>query len=232
MTPKTAIITGASRGIGLATALRLARRGYNIVAIARDRETLLQAAEHVRHVGGNCETLSADVARPADAPRIVQAAHERFGRVDLLVNNAGTALLRGVEDMTDEELALMLATNVAGVFRLCRAVWPRMKSAGGGTIVNVSSRASVDPFPGFAVYGACKAWVNLFTQALADEGRPLGIRVFAVAPGAVDTDLLRGLFPDLAAGDVLEPDEVAAVIEALAADPMRTCSGQTVFCRK
>ena len=232
MATKTAIVTGASRGIGRATALRLARAGYAIVAVARGRDGLAAAARQIEQAGGTCEIVAADVGCPEDARRVVEATCARFGGVDLLVNNAGVALLRSIDQMSDEEFARTLGANVEAVFRLCRAVWPTMRAAGGGVIVNVSSLSSVDPFPGFAVYGACKAWVNLFTQALAAEGRPLGIRVLAVAPGAVETDMLRGLFPDLPAENVLQPDEVAAVIERLASESMAPCSGQTIFCRK
>jgi 3-oxoacyl-[acyl-carrier protein] reductase len=107
-----------------------------------------------------------------------------------------------------------------------------MKSQGGGVLVNVSSMASVDPFRGFSIYGASKAWVNLFTQAIAEEGRPLGIRAFAVAPGAVETQMLRANFPDIPRDRTLEPADVAAVILSLCDERMRHCSGQTIFVRK
>ena len=121
---------------------------------------------------------------------------------------------------------------MAAIFHTTRAVWPLMKAQGGGVIINMSSMAAVDPFPGFAVYGASKAWVNLFSQATASEGKPHGIRVFSVAPGAVETGLMRASFPDFPADKTLAPDEVAAVILSLCEPALAPCSGQTLFVRK
>ena len=107
-----------------------------------------------------------------------------------------------------------------------------MRQQRSGVIVNISSVASVDPFPGFSIYGACKAWVNLFTKALAAEGKPLGIRAYAIAPGAVETSMLRSAFPDFPADHTLRPDDIAAAIEAVCDDRLAHSSGQTIFVRK
>ncbi len=232
MKNKTCIITGASRGIGLATALRFARRGANVVAVAREPETLHKAAAAIEKAGAACLPLAADVSRPERARGIIADAQRRFGRVDVLVNNAGCAPLAPLVETTPADFDRVVALNMAAIFHTTQAVWPAMRQAGGGVIVNISSMASVDPFPGFSVYGASKAWVNVFTKAVADEGRSCGIRVYAVAPGAVETKLLRAAFPDLPPEDVLAPDAVAAVIEALCDDRMAAASGQTVFVRK
>ncbi len=228
----TCIITGASRGIGLSTALRLARRGANIVAVARNPEHLETAAEQIREVGGRCEIVDADVGSPEAAQRIVAAAWERFGAVNVLVNNAGVAPLSPTVDLTPDEFERVYRVNIAAVFHLTRAAWPLMLAQGGGVIVNISSRASDDPFPGFSVYGASKAWVNLFSRATADEGKPHNIRVFAVAPGAVETELMRGVFPDFPREHALDPDDVAAVIESLLDERMGSATGETIFVKK
>lgn len=229
----TCLITGASRGIGLATALRLGARGYDVLAVAREPATLRQAVEQIRRTGAMCEPVVADLAEWKHAGRLVDAAVARFGRLDVLVNNAGLAPRCPVESMDDPTFQRALDVNVSAVFALVRAAIPAMRARGGGCIVNVSSVASVDPFPGFAAYGAAKAWINLFTQALAAELAPARIRVYAVAPGAVETAMLRANFPDFPPGQTLSPDDVAAVIDSLLhADGLEYASGQTVFIRR
>ncbi len=227
-----AIITGASRGIGLATAFRFAEEGCDLVLAARTAGPLERAAEQVRERGVRVEALPTDLADPAAAAELVDIARGAFGRLDVLVNNAGAAPLAPIADMPTDSFEATLALNCGAVFHATQAAWPLLVETGGGVIVNVSSMASVDPFPGFAVYGACKAWVNLFTQAAAAEGRPAGIRVFAVAPGAVDTELLDGLFPDFPAEQRLAPREVAETILAVCQPSLTFSSGQTVFVRK
>ena len=232
MAEKTCMITGASRGIGLATALRFAQGGYDVVIAARHAETLQAAAERVAATGAKCIPVIADVGTRAGAEAIIAAGVQHFGRVDVLVNNAGFAVLRPIDQTDPADMETSFAINCHGVFHTTRAVWPVMTRQGGGVIVNLSSVASIDPFPGFSVYGACKAWVNIFSKATADEGKKLGIRVYAIAPGAVETQMLRGVLPDLAAEYVLDPADVAAAIEAVCDERMRTTAGQTIFVRK
>lgn len=232
MVPRICVITGASRGIGLATALRFARAGWGVVIAARHEAELRAAADQVGALGAACEALAVDVGSEAGARELIEVARRRFERVDVLVNNAGYAPRAELERFTTQEFEQAIAVNVAAVFLTTRAVWPLLKAQGAGTIVNVSSLASVEPFPGFSVYGACKAWVNLFTQATAAEGRPLGIRVFAVAPGAVETAMLRENFPQFPRERTLEPYEVAAVIEQVCSAPLACASGQTIIIRR
>lgn len=232
MPAKTCVITGASRGIGLAVALRFARAGCRIVAGARTEGQLKQAAQQISATGGPCEYVVTDVGTRDGARRLIETAETRFERVDVLVNSAGYAPLAPIEKTGDQDFERAIAANVTAVFHTTRAVWPIMRKQAAGTIVNISSMASVDPFPGFSVYGACKAWVNLFTKATADEGRPLGIRVFAVAPGAVETAMLRQNFPDIPADQTLDPADVAGLVETLCDDRMNDVSGQTIFIRK
>lgn len=228
----TCIITGASKGIGLATAQRFARRGFNVVMTARDEKTLREAVARVTKEGGQCVGVTADVGIRADAERVVTAAIQQFGSVDVLINNAGAAPLAEFDKFSPEDFDRCVATNIAGVFHLTHAVWNCMKKNGCGTIVSVSSVASIDPFPGFAVYGACKAWVNLFTKALAAEGKPLGIRVFGIAPGGVETGMFRAMFPDYPGEKLLQPDDVANLIEAVCDERMKYVSGETIFLQK
>lgn len=226
------VITGASRGIGLATARRMAAGGGALLLAARDVQALHAAAEAVAAIGVRVETAALDVGTSAGARQLIATAVERLGRVDFLVNNAGYAPVAPIESMSDGEFERVFAVNCGAVFHATRAAWPAFRAQGGGAIVNVSSVASVDPFAGFAAYGAAKAWVNLFTKATADEGRPHNIRAYAVAPGAVETAMLRGSFPDFPAAQTLDPDDVAAVIEACCGGALRYSSGQTIFVRR
>lgn len=231
MSRKCALVTGSGRGIGRATALHLARDGYDLAVVSRNSAELADVRREVEATGVSCHTFATDVAVPANAEQLVSGVIARFGRVDVLVNNAGIAPLAKIDELSTADFDALTALNISAVFHLSRLVWPHMKS-GGGVIVNISSQASIDPFPGFAAYGASKAWVNLFTRAMADEGKPLGIRAFAVAPGAVETKLLRSRFKEIPAAACLSPEEVAGVVAACCGDAMRPCSGQTIFVRR
>jgi NAD(P)-dependent dehydrogenase (short-subunit alcohol dehydrogenase family) len=215
MPDKTVVITGGSRGIGLATALRFGKAGFNVVIAARNAQQLEQATAKIRDIGADCEAVQADVSSRPDADRVIEQASKRFGSLAVLVNNAGYAPVVDVSDMSDEDYQTTIGANCSATFYMCRAAWPHLKKQDDAVIVNISSRASIDPFPGFAVYGGCKAWVNTFTTALAKQGKPEGIRVYAVAPGATETEMLRGALPDIPEDQTLDPDDVAGVIEGL-----------------
>jgi NAD(P)-dependent dehydrogenase (short-subunit alcohol dehydrogenase family) len=148
------------------------------------------------------------------------------------VNCAGVAPLASIEELDRGTFDRVAAVNMGAIYSTCRAVWPTMRKQAGGVIVNISSMASLDPFPGFAAYGASKAWVNLWTKALAEEGRAYGIRVFAVAPGAVETSMLRGAFPDFPSDAALDPSDVADVVHAVARRSCRYATGQCLFVKK
>jgi NAD(P)-dependent dehydrogenase (short-subunit alcohol dehydrogenase family) len=227
-----ALVTGSGRGIGRAIALRLAREGLQVVASSRTAAELDETRRQIESCGGRCDVRPADMGDPDAVKALVEFSMSCHGRLDVLINCAGTAVLSGIEDLDPARFEQMMAVNVMGVYHSCRAAWPIMKAQKQGVIINISSAASVDPFPGLGAYGATKAWVNVWTRALADEGRPLGIRVFAVAPGAVETQMLRGAFPDFPGDQALGPEDVADVVCALAQADCRHASGQTVFVKK
>ncbi len=228
---KAAVVTGAGRGIGRAIALRLAGAGMNVLAVARTAKDLKETASQASGMPGKVLPHKADVTRSEQVDAFVRRAVAEFGRLDVLVNNAGAAPLCKIDEITDSLLDDTLAVNVRAVVYACRSAWPALTRSR-GAIVNISSLAALDPFPGFALYGGTKAWVNTFSQALAGEGKPLGIRVFSLGPGAVETKMLRKVFPDLPADQALQPDEVAAAVEWLLDERAEHTSGQTLYIRK
>jgi 3-oxoacyl-[acyl-carrier protein] reductase len=226
------VVTGGSGGIGLATAKKFASLGYRIATCGRSEDKLAAAVRKISAVAPECISLVLDVARPEAVPRLLALAQERFGRIDVLVNNAGYAPRAAIDKTSQADFDQSIAINLAAVFYGTQAAWPIMARQRSGVIVNISSVASLDPFPGFAVYGPCKAWVNLFSTITAEEGKAAGIRVYSVAPGAVETPLLRGVFPNYPAEQCLLPEDVAEVIVAVCQQPLRYCTGQTIVVRK
>ena len=210
-----AVLTGAGSGIGRATAIMLAQAGYALVLVARTREhvsetaRLTGAAERVEVVGG-------DVGDPFQCKHMVVRAVERFGRLDVLVNNAGLAPLLPIDQTDPGTIERVFRVNTMGPAWAIHHAWPVFVRQSRGCIVNISSMATVDPFPGFFAYAAAKAGVNLMAQSCAKEGARFNIRAFAVAPGAVETGMLRAIVPEssLPRDKCLLPEDVARVIVA------------------
>lgn len=232
MADRVVTVTGGGRGIGRATCLRFAQAGDRILAVARTQAELEETRRLVVARGGVCEVSCADVSVEEEVGSAVRDALDAFGRIDVLVNAAGVAPLGAIEELDADVFDTILTVNVRGVFLACRAVWPHMVKQGGGVIVNLSSVASEDPFPGFAAYGASKAWVNAWTRGLAEEGRPKNISVFSLAPGAVETRMLRDAFPDFPKKATMEPADVAEMIHTLAGPACKYATGRTMVFRK
>ena len=226
------VVTGGGRGTGRAICQRFAADGAQVVAASRTLAELDETRRIIEQAGGRCHVQPTDVCVPEEIDSLIESTAKRFGRIDVLVNCAGIAPQSGIEELEPALFTTIMAVNVNAVYHGCRRVWPVMKTQKSGVIVNISSMASVDPFPGFAAYGAAKAWVNVWTKALADEGRRFGIRVFGVAPGAVETRMLRDSFPTFPVDQTLRPGDVADVVFALAQPGCRYATGQTVFVRR
>ena len=223
------VITGGSSGIGLATARKFYKAGYRIAICGRSQERLDEAAELI--VDGTLIDqkrllkITADLEHPDQAKSFGQASLEHFGRIDVLVNNAGVAPLSPFGAITEDCFETLINVNVRSSFYLMQMAWNTMVKQRSGTIVNISSLSAVDPFVGFSTYGASKAWLDLLTQSLAQEGKDLNIRVCSIRPGAVETPLLRGLFPDFPAEDCVSPEKVAQKVWGCVDSPTDYPSG-------
>jgi NADP-dependent 3-hydroxy acid dehydrogenase YdfG len=194
---KVAAVTGASSGIGEATALLLAREGCAVALGARRTERLEALAGRIDGEGGKVLAVETDVTDEASARAFVEGTHERFGRLDILVNNAGVMLLGRVAGADTEEWRRMIHVNLFGVLYCTHAALPIMREQGGGTIVNVSSVAGRSATEGGAVYNLTKFGLGAFSEALRQEAVRDNIRVSLVEPGAVATELSSHNRPEI-----------------------------------
>lgn len=188
LTGQAAIVTGASRGIGAATARALADAGASVVLAARAMDEIEAVAREIRQDGGTTETVRCDVSRWPDVERAVETCRARFGRVDILVNNAG--VIDPIGHLADSDPAAWghaTDVNFKGVYHGLRAVLPQMKAQGSGTVVNISSGAAHAPLEGWSHYCAAKAAAHMLTRAADLECRPNGVTVVGLSPGTVAT---------------------------------------------
>jgi 3-oxoacyl-[acyl-carrier protein] reductase len=228
---RVALVTGASRGIGKAVALALAECGASVAVNFRSRAG--EAAAVVAAIeakGGRAVAAAADVSVAADVAAMIAAVTARLGPVDLLVNNAGVAIQRGIDDLSEEDFDRTIATNLKSAFLCTRAVIPGMRERGWGRIVNISSGAARGAGVVGVHYNASKAGLEGLTRGYAARLARHGITVNAVAPSLIETEMMRGLPGDAAqripVGRMGTPEEVAQAVVMVAANPYMT--GQTV----
>lgn len=232
MNTRVAIVTGAGSGIGRAAALRLGSLGYSTVLVGRRAEPLQAVADELAAAKDPSLVLPADLSQPEAAQPLVERTVATFGRIDLLLNAAGMVVQQPLAEMTPDAWRELLDANLSSAFLCTRAVWPVMKQqAGGGVIINISSMAARDPFPGLGAYAVAKSGLNMLTLVSAREGASAGIRVFGIAPGAVDTGMFRGLVGEenVNTEEILQPDDIADVIAAMAAGTLRFAAGETLY---
>ena len=220
---RVAVVTGGSRGIGLAIAEALVAGGASVVITGRDQAQLDSASARLGAVreGAAVHAVRADVRHAAAATRAVDAAVEHFGGLDVLVNNAGVGRFGDVADMPVEAWQDVIDTNLSGVFYCSQAAIPHLRRRGAGWIINISSLASTNPSKGSAAYCASKAGLNAFTEALMQEVRYDNIRVGSVLPGSVSTGF-GGRGPAGEADWKIAPEDVADIVLGLITFPSRS----------
>jgi NAD(P)-dependent dehydrogenase (short-subunit alcohol dehydrogenase family) len=226
---RVVIITGAGRGVGRATALLFAREGARVVLFSRTSANLEETAAVIRQEGGQTLAMAGDVGREEDVRALFQRVQESYGRVDILINCAGIVAVRRFVEMDVATWDAVLNVNLRGTFLCCREAFQLMVAQQRGVIINLSSLSGVkgvEKFPGLSAYNVSKAGVAGLTEILAVEGKPYNIRVCAVSPGAVDTEMLRQAAPHLKAG--MTPEELAEILLFMADDSGRMLSGSNI----
>jgi len=211
---KTALVTGAGKGIGAAIAARLAALGATTLACGRTLARLQHTAGQIRSAGGRAEAIACDVADWKSVAALAERVQKSFGRIDILVNNAGVGGFAGaLHTMPLEKWEEIFNTNLRGVFYMVRAFAPMMIAAGGGDIVNISSLAGKNPLPNSAAYAASKWGLNGLSYSLAEELRSHNIRVSVVAPGSTNTEFSPHTGKSL--DTMLAPEDVAHAVSML-----------------
>jgi len=215
LTGKTAVVTGGSRGIGLGIARELARSGCRVAIAGRDSRALESAVEQFKNEDLSLSAKRCDISNSDQVQEFFQAVRERFRSLDFLINNAGAAHHpANVDRLAPEDFRRVIETNLVGTFLCCRAAIPLMNS--GAVIVNNLSVAAHQAFAGMSGYNASKAGALAFTNTLREELRGQGIRVMALIPGAVDTDIWEQFWPDAPRAKMVSTQDVArAVVLAL-----------------
>jgi NAD(P)-dependent dehydrogenase (short-subunit alcohol dehydrogenase family) len=243
---KTAIVTGASRGIGRAIALRLAQEGARVVLCARDGEALKLAVEEMENCGGSAAAISLDLREPENPARLAEFAVKRFGGIDIVVNNAGATKRGEFDSLTEEDWADGFALKFFGSVRLTRAAWPHLKAAA-GSLIFISGIGGRMPGRQFSIGGSVNAALLSFTKAMAEAGLRDGVQVNAINPGTVRTARFekrlaafaeerkigvsaaeRLYVQDENISRIGEPDDIAALVAFIAGPEGRFLQGSLI----
>ena len=212
LTGKVAIVTGASRGIGRAISVALAREAATVVLAARSMTKLQETAELVKQAGGKAEIIITDLLREESIINLARSVGEKFGRLDILVNNAGITHSSKLEETKTEDWQRCLQVNATAPFILCREALPLLRKAPTSYIINISSVVGVKGYPLQSAYTASKHAVRGMTMSLAEELNGTNVRVHLVCPGGVDTELIPQVRPDLKSEDLMRPEEIAELV--------------------
>jgi NAD(P)-dependent dehydrogenase (short-subunit alcohol dehydrogenase family) len=246
LTGASAVVTGASRGIGRAIALGLAKEGVNVVLSARDQGALDHSVHQIQASGGKASAMALDLRIPDAAARLVRFAVETYGRIDIVVNNAGATKRGEFEDLTDDDWSDGFALKFFGAVRLTRAAWPHLKAAS-GSLINISGIGGRTPGRQFTIGGSVNAALLSFTKAMAEAGVRDGVQVNAINPGTIRTGrfqpriaaLAAELGIDSAAAEreyihrekitrIGEPDDIAGLVAFIASPAGRLLHGALI----
>ena len=208
---KVALITGGGTGIGKAIALAFAREGAKVALAGRRLEKLYESAREVKSSGGEALAIACDVSKAGDAKRAVREAAEGFGRLNVLVNNAGILSVSTIEQISEEEWDRLMAINLKGPFLMCRAALPEFRKAGGGAIVNIGSVLGLVAMKDRAAYCASKGGVTILTKAMALDHAQENVRANCICPSIVETELVKNIFAGSEKQEALRQARMATI---------------------
>ena len=228
---KVAVITGGGRGIGRSVAMRFSREGANVALVARTTRQINQVAEEIQKLGGSCLAVTADVSNENTLSKSFEHIYHRFGRIDILVNNAAVEFRSPFTEMSLDEWDQTMNVNARGVVICTRAVLPDMLKRNEGSIINIASGAGLRGLPGSAAYGASKAAVIALSFSLAEEVREQGVRVNVICPGPIKKDMLDRAMLAEKGSNVLLPDDVAGTAVFVASELSGKITGQVFSIR-
>jgi 3-oxoacyl-[acyl-carrier protein] reductase len=212
LTGQVALVTGAGRGIGRTIALTLAQKGARLVLAARTASEIETVQAEIEALGGEAAAIPTDITREPEVIALIRATIDRFGRLDILINNAGIGVFGPLTELTVEAWDRIMAVNARGPFMLCREAIPHLKQHEISFIINVNSVVGVKGYPNQAAYSASKHALLGMTKSLAKEVQPDGIRVHSINPGGIDTELIGRARPDLDRSVLMQPEEIADIL--------------------
>jgi len=236
---RVAIVTGGGKGIGKAIALGLAEAGANVVVCSRTLSDLEEVSEEIKKIGRGSSVVVTDVTKKEDIENIVRETKEKFGKVDILVNNAATSYMRSLMDLREEGWDKIFDTNLKAVFLLSREVAKVMMEQGGGKIINITTVGAEKAEFGMGAYGVSKAGLKMLTKSMALEWASHKINVNAVGPGLTRTEFSKPLWsnPELSKqisstiplGRIAEPEDIVGAVVFLASDISSYITGQSIY---
>ena len=211
----TAIITGASKGIGKVVALKLATLNYNISIVGRSGRLLKELQSEIESLGRECLIIETDISLEEAPERIVNETYKHFGRIDLLVNNAGMSFSGSVMETDRDVWNKLFAVNACAPFFICQAAIPYLKKSDNPVIIKMGSVVGFKGYINQAAYSSSKHALVGFTKVLAKEVQKDGIMVHVISPGAVNTEMVREMRPDIDYSELIQPEEIADIVEFL-----------------
>ena len=209
---KVSLVTGASRGIGRSVAISLAKEGAMVVAAARDSEMLNETCRVIEEAGGQALVSTVELSDENSIRELMETVTEKFGRLDILINNAGITLSSSLEETTTDDWDRLMAVNARGAFIFCREAVGLLRQAQPGVIVNISSVVGVKGYAKQIAYTASKHAMRGMSIAMAEELKESNVRVHVICPGGVDTEMVSRVRPDINKDELIQPEEIAELV--------------------